>query len=211
MCYNKAMKEHPKGQLGEVRKGRDIGFKSGNEWIWSACVDCGKERWILLKKVKSLRCSSCARKINVIKYPPAKREQSSRWRGGRKTDIYGYVHILLSPDDFFYSMADIKGYVREHRLVVARALGRNLHPWEIVHHKKGHAKNDNRYPETLQLVSDLGHKSLSLLEMKIDRLLEGQRQLKQEIRLLRLENKLLREKESPEPKVGDDGWPIMEL
>ena len=47
--------------------------------------------------------------------------------------------------------------------------------------------------ENLQLVSDLGHKQLTLLEQKIARLLEGQRELKAEIRLLRFENKQLRD------------------
>ena len=94
----------------------------------------------------------------------------------------GYVLVRLYPDDFFYPMVQKKGYVLEHRLVVARALGRNLHPWEVVHHKN-HIKKDNRF-ENLQLANDLGHKQLTLLEDKID-------SLAKEIRLLRFENKQL--------------------
>ena len=162
--------------------------------MWHACVDCSRESWVLLKKgqICSLRCNSCA----------AKRKRgikSCAWKGGRAI-ADGYIDVKLQPEDFFFPMAGANNYVREHRLVVAKALGRNLHPWEIVHHK--HAKypagsvedkQDNRYPENLQLVSDDRHKQISILEAKINKLLEGQQELKKEIRLLRFENKQLKE------------------
>ena len=89
-------------------------------------------------------------------------------------------------------MCDCNGYVREHRLVVAQSLGRCLHSWEIVHHLN-HDKRDNRL-ENLQLVTDDRHKQITILECKIDRLLVGQKELKEEIRLLRFQNNLLRDK-----------------
>ena len=104
-------------------------------------------------------------------------DKSPNWKGGKHKDRLGYVLIKLLPDDFFYAMADKNGYVLEHRLAVARALGRNLHRWEIVHHKgakypKGSRedKGDNRYPENLQLVTDDRHKQISILERRINRL-----------------------------------------
>lgn len=62
------------------------------------------------------------------------------WRGGRIQTEDGYILVLVYPDDPFYSMGQIKGvgtsgkYVLEHRLVMARHLGRVLTDEETVHH-----------------------------------------------------------------------------
>ncbi|GAI67364.1 unnamed protein product, partial [marine sediment metagenome] len=104
----------------------------------------------------------------------------------------GYILIKLQPNDFFYPMAKPDSYVLEHRLVVAKALGRCLHLWEIVHHKgdkyshnSKEDKQDNRYPENLQLVSDDRHKQISILEQKIDFQAQRITQLEAELALLR--------------------------
>jgi len=47
-----------------------------------------------------------------------------------------------------------------------------------------------------QLINDDKHKQLSILEVKIDRLLTKQDELMQEIKLLRFENKQLKEKQN---------------
>ena len=65
-------------------------------------------------------------------------EKNHRWKGGIKT-CDGYK-LLLMPG---HPLADKKGYVREHRLVAATALGRPLKKNELVHHVNG-IKTDNR-------------------------------------------------------------------
>lgn len=71
------------------------------------------------------------------------------WRGGRIRLGEGYVGIHVDKDDPLRVMATKLGYCMEHRLVMARALGRPLHKHETVHHINGD-RTDNRL-ENLQL------------------------------------------------------------
>lgn len=117
-------------QLGEIKKGTDIGYKTPHKYSWQVCPDCGKERWVQFRKGYpiSLRCLTCENKTR-------RGGKHSNWKGGRMKDTKGYIRIQLSPDDFFYPMANKVGYVLEHRLVMAKHLGRCLQTWEIVHHE----------------------------------------------------------------------------
>ena len=144
-------------QLGETRSAKELGYKTTARYIWAACIDCGKERWtqFVHGQPSRKRCNSCAHKGFL----------SAAWKGGTFKKTTGYIMIQVLPDDFFYSMADRQGYVPEHRLVMAKHLGRCLHPWEIVHHKN-HIRDDNPI-ENLQLVSDDRHMQISILETRI--------------------------------------------
>lgn len=77
--------------------------------------------------------------------------RSFRWKGGRIKDAKGYVMIWL-PD---HPNATMKGYIFEHRLVMAEALGRPLERFESVHHVNG-VKDDNRWGNLL-LVTEAQH------------------------------------------------------
>jgi hypothetical protein len=80
------------------------------------------------------------------------------WRGGRyvsKGKYKGYVMIWVSPDGFYAPMRSNRGYVPEHRLVVATHLGRCLELYENVHHKDGNKLNN--CIENLELTTNGAH------------------------------------------------------
>jgi hypothetical protein len=138
-------------KIGEVRRGKEIGYKKrSHRHVWHACISCGKERWVQLRKGRPvyehcIHCSSKSIQSGKIGY------MGRAWKGGRTKTGAGYMQVWLSPDDFFYPMAKESGYVLEHRLVMAKHLSRCLLPWEVVHHKNG-IKDDNCL-ENLELLS----------------------------------------------------------
>lgn len=77
-----------------------------------------------------------------------RREKHPMWSGGRvKTG--SSIAVLIERDDPLSSMRMVTGYVLEHRLVMARHIGRPLTESETVHHINGN-RTDNRI-ENLEL------------------------------------------------------------
>lgn len=56
---------------------------------------------------------------------------NNNWRGGRVVDPRGYVLIRVGKD---HPLADVRGYVYEHRLIAEKKLRRRLRKREEVHH-----------------------------------------------------------------------------
>jgi hypothetical protein len=142
-------------EIGEIRKATDLGYKSkGQCYIWQACEKCGRERWVGLHKrqPRSTLCHKCSvRMLPQLQSGPT----HGNWKGGHHAGRE-YTYVWLQHDDFYFSMtAGKSNYVFEHRLVMAKHLGRCLNSWEVVHHKNG-IKNDNRL-ENLELTTFGSH------------------------------------------------------
>ena len=195
---------------GDLAKGSEIGKttgrNSGRLYNWQACIKCGYQRWVLnqtvIKSNHTGLCASCASRIKNRK----ENGHGNRWNGGIQRDPEGYVYIWVPKEDFFRPMANKRGYVAEHRLVMAKHLKRCLLPWEVVHHKgtkfpgeSKENKGDNRL-ENLELLSS---QKIHLVDLKtkgyIKRLENRVRNLEARITILEAENLLLRREENKCP------------
>jgi transposase-like protein len=86
-------------------------------------------------------------RLHQIPYTPFRQSgpNNPAWKGGRVVDKDGYI-LIWHPD---HPHADRHGYVREHRLVMERVLGRYLLPTEVVDHIDG--VRDHNDDSNLQL------------------------------------------------------------
>lgn len=89
------------------------------------------------------------RKAGIARPYQGRGPDHSMWQGGRNDAGEGYFKVWIADDDPFAVMRNGAGYVREHRLVMARKLGRPLRPSETVHHIDGDKANNK--PSNLQL------------------------------------------------------------
>lgn len=94
------------------------------------------------------------------------RNHKLNYRAYRFLKKEGYIQLYHpAVESCYHPMLSRSGHVFEHRLVMARSLGRCLLKTEIVHHKNG-IRSDNRI-ENLELISSKGEHNCIGIEQTI--------------------------------------------
>lgn len=106
------------------------------------CLVCGK-RFYAKPSANRSCCGKACQKIyfkgntSLLK-GPSRGAGNPNWSGGR-TINHGYV-LILSPE---HPNGDVYGYVKEHRLVMEKHLGRYLTRDEQIHHRDHNRSNND--------------------------------------------------------------------
>ena len=117
---------------------------------YKKCLSCNKKFYVPKCLFKIKTCSKeCGYKIR--NYSGMSGSKHPSWKGGRILTQKGYIDFWMPSHPF----SNPKGYVREHRLVVEREIGRYLKPTEKVHHIG--EKTDNVPNKLMAFVSNSAH------------------------------------------------------
>ena len=171
---------------GDITRGIDLGYARENRWqTWrfTACPTCGRKRWV--RNVESCLDKNCKVCPGMIlgKLPKQCGAGNPGWKGGRHKLSSGYIGVWWPKDDPYYPMYTKAGHILEHRLNMARHLGRPLERWEIVHYING-IKDDNRI-ENLQLIDSPKHTPTTSLQGQLKMLELEVVELRKQVRLLK--------------------------
>lgn len=146
----KKFSEEFKKKMSEVRMGNHYKPKTG---IYQSCLICNKDFYV--KKGCIGKSKYCSRKC-LYEFKKGKHFFS---KSGKESPVFkgrinhkGYINIY-SPEHPF---KDKHNYVKEHRLVMEKFLGRFLEKTEHIHHMN-HTRNDNRI-ENLMIVTATSHR-----------------------------------------------------
>lgn len=155
--------------------------KSRDPWYYPhLCSMCGELVWHQRKDLNRV-CSKCQYKVRRTRSG----EDHPNWKGGRYLRVDGCYAVQVPKDSPYRSMAfDRWGYALEHRLVVAKSIGRCLRIDEVVHHVNGD-KGDNRIANSELLPGLAEHMPSIRLQIAVNKLEEKVTQQAKEIRLLK--------------------------
>lgn len=140
--------------FSKQRIGSPTSKKSRDLHILCNCPDCHKDYWIPNTQIRrgvkrTPRCNACA--ILFRNYNNG---------SGRFSTVAGYIGLTISHLDqkdqkLAKETSRTKGFILEHRMVMARYLKRPLTPDDQIHHRNGN-KTDNRIAN-LRLVTKQTH------------------------------------------------------
>jgi hypothetical protein len=180
---------------GEIKLGWEVGKGGTAKYYLSSCTDCGAQRWVMLTRHYTPLgyCSKCVHRHIKHGHPLPLEEIEKRRKAwtGKGNPRYkrmpfmseGYRYVPIEPGDFFFSMADKRKFVQEHRLVMAKHLSRCLLPWEIVHHKNG-IRDDNRIENLKLLKCPQDHLPSQAMQGYIKKLEKENQKLKAKLSLI---------------------------
>ena len=166
-----------------VKKERGRAKQKYENYVAVECGDCGKERLMNIHDIRPYRvpsglCAKCRARLHYSQLNNKRGTGARTYKGGKRIGGQGYVQVALFPGDEFYETMYTHaiasrgyGYVRyalEHRIVMARHLGRPLQTWEHVHHIDGNKQNNSI--ENLELVDNKTHAAITALERENKRL-----------------------------------------
>lgn len=140
------------GDTFDLKVGGRPRFCKKCQWITKKCPVCGKEFKLWRTKAEHrVTCSFICKQ----KWCTSKRDGYAIRKDGKPGRRYhtadGYIRIYW-PE---HPIANTRGHVIEHRIVMCEKLGRTILPHERVHHING-IRDDNR-PENLELRVPASH------------------------------------------------------
>lgn len=130
-------------------------------------------RVVYHRNMNTPETTSNKRAERLLKLSPAERSKkfgywkgktgkdSAHWKGGVLYNHNGY-RMIWSPE---HPNCDKDGYIREHRLVMEKHLGRYLDKREVIHHINGN-KTDNRLENLKLLANQSEHAKIDSWHLK---------------------------------------------